>query len=60
MKKIVLAAALFAFVGSSLVIAGGDKEKDKKACSKKESCCSKKKDASCDKKADKKTEETPK
>lgn len=61
MKKIILAAALLAFVGSAALIAGGDKEKEKKSCSKEKSCCSKSK-ASCEKKSgteEKKTEEKP-
>ncbi|MFN0049553.1 MAG: hypothetical protein ACKVOU_10570 [Cytophagales bacterium] len=63
MKKIVLAVAMIAFVGSAVLIAGGDKEKDKKACTKSaDACCAKKKSGTADasKTTDKKTEVAPK
>lgn len=58
MKKIILTVSLLAFVAGSYLVAGGDKDKEKKSCSKKESsCCSKSKSKEASNEA--KSEEKP-
>ena len=63
MKKLAIALSLVSFLGATALIAGDDKNKEKKACSEseKKSCCSKaSKNKSCEKKdTEKKAEEKP-